>query len=311
MLLYSIEANTLQSTEGFQIPKDHEIVWIHQDREQFQESAQQIKEFVELHPLIYKVLEKHDNRPKILFFQQHIFLCFYALLPNFRLSEINLIVGKKFLVSIAEDSLSFWKSVSRTFQQNPVNMRHTGHILYHVLDELVENNLYYIDRIAEEILKIQQNVFDNPFENEIGHRIFQWRNQIHVFRKHVEDEMEIIRQVIRSDLPYVDEEAGFFFQDLIDDFSRVVDAFDAFQEQLFGIIDLQTSLKADHMNSIMKTLTLVSVIFIPITFLVGVYGMNFENMPELHWKYGYFILWGILLTIISGTIIFFRKRRWW
>lgn len=311
MLLYSIKDNSIHATEEFQIPKDHEIAWIHQDQEQFQHFARQIKEHVELHPLIYKVLEKHDNRPKMLFFQKHFFLRFYRLLPSFQPTEINFIVGQKFLLSIAEDSLPFWESVGRTLKENPTDMRHTGHILYHLLDELVENHLYYIDRIAEEILAIQRIVFDNPFDNEIGHRIFQWRNQIHVFRQLVEDEMEIIREVIRSDRSYVDEEAGFFFQDLIDDFSRVVDAFDAFQEQLIGIIDLQTSLKADHMNSIMKTLTLVSVIFIPITFLAGVYGMNFENMPELHWKYGYFFLWGIVITIISGTIIYFRKRRWW
>jgi magnesium transporter len=94
-------------------------------------------------------------------------------------------------------------------------------------------------------------------------------------------------------------------------FSRVVAAFDQFKEEMGGIFDLQMSLKSDHMNVIMKTLTLVSAIFLPITFLAGLYGMNFEYIPELGWKYSYFVLLAVMVTVAVSLLSYFKKKGWW
>ncbi|WP_339064171.1 CorA family divalent cation transporter [Tepidibacillus marianensis] len=115
----------------------------------------------------------------------------------------------------------------------------------------------------------------------------------------------------RKDFPFTNKEAGYYFQDLSNRYARVVSAFDTFKENLSGIFNLQISLKSDHTNAIMKMLTLVSVIFIPMTFLAGVYGMNFEFMPELEWKYGYAYSLILMFGVGIGIALYFKKEGWY
>ncbi|MFC4766422.1 magnesium transporter CorA family protein [Effusibacillus consociatus] len=311
MLIYDSLSQKIRTVDSWVPLGENETAWIHVTGEQPKTLLPFLKNWVHPHPLVIENFSERNYRPKIHLFKDHAFMTFLGIRNLYDLVEFSILVGKNFVITALREPLPFIENVRRNFQDQPENMRHTGHILYHLLDELGENHLYSVDRIVEEIQKVEREVFDNPFSNDIGHQIFEWRNQIHELRRCVEEELEVIRRLRSSELPYVDEESGFYFQDLEDDFNRVLNAFDAFKEQMRGVIDLQTSLKADHMNSIMKTLTLVSVVFIPITFLAGIYGMNFEYMPELKWRYGYLGLWLIVLTIALSIITYFRKRRWW
>ncbi|GAX91763.1 magnesium transporter CorA family protein [Effusibacillus lacus] len=311
MLLFDTESNEIRNIEPNGPIGDKEVAWIHFEGHQVEQTYEFIKNYLRPHKLAFINLFRNNYQPKFHQYKDHAFMTLFGITGLFDLKEINILIGENFVLTSVQEPMPLFKDIKEGFLGKPQNMAHSGHVLYHILDELAENHLHQADKISGEIQSIAKQVFDNPFSNDIGHKIFEWRSRLHIVRKCVEEEVELVRQISRSDLPFINEESGFYFQDLEDDFTRVLNAFEAFQDQMLGIIDLQTSLKADHMNSIMKTLTMVSVIFIPITFLAGIYGMNFEEMPELKWKYGYPALWLVLLTIASVTIGYFRKRRWW
>ncbi|PGT83897.1 magnesium transporter CorA family protein [Bacillus sp. AFS040349] len=151
----------------------------------------------------------------------------------------------------------------------------------------------------------------NPFANEIGHQVYNWKGKIHSLRQIVEAQEAVINDIGESDSKFINEDSSIYLKTLGKNFERVVSAFDTFIETLTGIFDLQMSLKSDHMNSIMKTLTLVSVIFIPMTFIAGLYGMNFENMPELTWNFGYGLALVVMFGIGISIALFFRSKGWW
>lgn len=286
-------------------------VWHHVDNY----SPEQIDEILAgkaiVHPVVKRSLQKENKRPKLRIFKDHVFLTLFVIGNEFNLHEVNFLAGKDWVTSFTRESLPMFSDTQEVVQREQGNRGSTGHVLYHLADELAENHLGAVDRLSKEIQKIQMQVFDNPFTNDIGHRIFNWRNTIHNLRSCVEEEIEVLRKLVRADLPYIDKESGFYLQDLEDDLSRVLNGLGSFQEQLLGIIDLQTSLKADQMNTIMKTLTLVSVLFIPISFITGIYGTNFPYVPELKWKYSYFGYWAVVLMVGICTITYFKKRKWW
>ena len=127
----------------------------------------------------------------------------------------------------------------------------------------------------------------------------------------IEEEHGIVKTLADPTFPLSREETSFFFHDLDSTFSRAVEGLDQLREGLTSLFDLQLSLKSDHMNVIMKTLTVVSALFLPLSFLSGLYGMNFEYIPELKWRYGYFALLAVMTVLAILLMAFFKKRRWW
>ncbi|WP_353616205.1 CorA family divalent cation transporter [Bacillus sp. AFS053548] len=141
--------------------------------------------------------------------------------------------------------------------------------------------------------------------------MFNWKVQLQDLRQLVEPQVNVINQIVEADFPFLSQDAGFYFNELKENYERIINALDNFKESMAGIIELQMSLKSDRTNDIMKTLTLISAIFLPMSFIAGFYGMNFGNMPELKWKYGY--LYCIVLNILIGVIIsiYFYVKGWW
>jgi magnesium transporter len=207
--------------------------------------------------------------------------------------------------------LDLLKVLPKKFMENPHFMSSPGHILFRIIENISISFLESIDNIADEIQALEKSVFIDPFENKIGKSVYRWKVMLHELRQIVEPQEGLLKQIGKADFPYINEDAGFYFQDLQSNYARIVAAYDTFKDSLSNIFNLQISLKSDHTNAIMKTLTLVSVIFIPMTFIAGLYGMNFEWMPELKWRWGYFYALILMFGIGGGITLYFRIKGWW
>jgi magnesium transporter len=129
-------------------------------------------------------------------------------------------------------------------------------------------------------------------------------------RKQVWPLRDMINNMVRSETPLINPSSDIYLRDLNDHVTRIIDTVETYRDLLSGIMDIYLSTNANKMNEVMKVLTIMSSIFIPVTFIAGVYGMNFENMPELKTQNGYFITWGVMLSIIIGLIVYFKRKKW-
>jgi magnesium transporter len=227
------------------------------------------------------------------------------------LIAVNVLASAHYVICICERPNGLRKRLQHDFSENPEHMKDTSHVLYHILNETLSSYLNAVDRISDEVLSLEKRVFVKPFENDIGHSVFRWKERLVKLRQVVESEEGVLKKLIHKDFPFSTEDSVIYFEELENTFSRVPSALDTFKENLQGIFDLQISLKSDHMNRIMKTLTLVSVIFVPLTFIAGLYGMNFEYIPELRWHYGYFAVLGVCALLGASILLFFKRRGWW
>lgn len=265
-----------------------------------------------IHPIAQNAISTFSHSPRLDNYQHHLFVSTFILKGYDEMVRVSILVGENYVISHEEEnSLQVFSFIEEDFTDHPEHMKSTGHILYHILDQSNKFYLESVDKISIEIQKLEKSVFKKPFANEIGHNVYNWKERIHKMRNVVEAEETVIKELQQAENKYVDQDSGIYLQSLENNFKRVVDALDSYINTLSGIFDLQMSLKSDHMNTIMKALTIVSVIFIPMTFIAGLYGMNFSIMPELNWKYGYFYALSLMFILGVSIALYFRYKGWW
>ncbi|PEJ46689.1 hypothetical protein CN692_25650 [Bacillus sp. AFS002410] len=308
---YNITTHSIETIDEFLVPSNNEILWYHFNSKTIDQLTK-IIDALKIHPLAKKKLLHSDQKPRINIFKNEAVLSLYALTKIFKPTKINVLVCKNLIISyIGDHEIDLFKYVTQEFNQNYIKVDHTGHILYQIFHEVIEKFLISIDRFANEIEQIERDLFNDPFRKDLDKKIFTWKVQLQDLRQLVEPQVNVINQIVEADFQFLSEDAGFYFSELKENYERIVSALDDFRENMAGIIELQMSLKSDRTNDIMKTLTLISAIFLPMSFIAGFYGMNFINMPELKWKYGY--LYCIVLIILIGIIIsiYFHFKGWW
>lgn len=311
MLIYSTNNKTVTKRDVISLPSSkEEIAWIHFHPSNTNEFEPFIKQ-LSIHHLALKGLQEYSDLPKIDVFRNESIISLIAIQPDYTQVKITLLVGDNYVISKVEKDLQLAKNLEKPFMDNPNSMSHVGMIVFHIFDLIVSQNLEVIDQIANEIQSLEKKVFLDPFENKIARSVYQWKATLHTLRQTVEAQGDVMETINSDKFPFTNEESKYFMKSLENNYARVVNALDTFKEGLNSVFNLQMTLKADHTNVIMKTLTLVSVIFIPMTFLAGLYGMNFEIMPELKWDYGY--LYALVLMLVTGLFIslYFRKKGWW
>jgi len=270
-----------------------------------------LAEQMKLHPLAKDALLLGNDVPKVDVYGDFVFVSLAFLGDNRQIRKLQLMIAKERVISYTERAEPIVEKIKEKLCHHPEHAWRPSFILYQFLNVVTFHFLQMIDDIANHIQTLEKQVFKTPFENDIGHSVYRWKVKIHQLRQIVEAQAEMMKSLDHPTFPYIEEEVRPYMQDITSRFSRIISALDMFKETLSSIFDLQLSLKSDHMNVIMKTLTLVSVIFIPMTFIAGVYGMNFEVMPELTWKYGYAYAWGLMAGIGISIAIYFKKKGWW
>ncbi|MBM6616519.1 magnesium transporter CorA family protein [Bacillus suaedaesalsae] len=311
MLTYSSSNKTVTCKNEFSLPSStNDIAWIHfhpTNSEQFEPFIEQL----DIHPLARKGLQEFSDIPKIDVFKNEAIISIIAIQEDYTRAKITILVGHNYVISKVEKDLQLAKHLEKPFIDNPESMSDVGMILFHIFDQIISQDLEVIDHISDEIQNLEKKVFKDPFENKIARSVYRWKATLHELRQTIEAQEDVMETISSDTFPFASEESSYFIKSLNNNYSRVVSALDTFKESLNSIFNLQLTLKADHSNTIMKTLTLVSVIFIPMTFLAGLYGMNFEVIPELKWDYGY--LYALVLMVITGLSIafYFRKKGWW
>lgn len=278
----------------------------------------QICERLKIDKLIQEDIFKGTKRPRLEEYPDYIFFSIISALPtsdksSFELQKerISFIMGDNFLVSFQEKSSDHFPTVRERIENKRGKIRQKGpdFLLFRLLEAITDNYMEVVDMTIENIETLDKVVLRNPSSDFL--RRVEWeKRKILELRKIVMPMKELLAQLDRVENKLIVEDNCQYFKELKDTCYSITSEIESQISMLEGISNLYHAIQGQKMNEIMKVLTVTSAIFIPLTFIVGVYGMNFENMPELKWKYGYFIVWGIMGTLGISLFFVFMKRGW-
>jgi len=225
---------------------------------------------------------------------------------------MSFILGQNFLISFQEKKGDYFEHIRERLRENIgiIRGRSTDYLLYLILESILDNYVKTVDRIDDNVDKLCFFDYNADPSPEIIKSIEQYKRQISFIKKTILTIKDFLFKTERGESSFIEEKHLKYYFDLKDMCMSLIDDCDGLVAKMESSINLFFSIQGDRMNKVMKTLTVVATIFIPLTFVAGVYGMNFINMPELSWKYGYFAVWGVMLVIFLGMIIYFKRKKW-
>lgn len=260
------------------------------------------------HDLILENLMQSGLRPKLHVLHNHAFFPFFFLKENWKVVEVFVVMGSNFVIAILKEEMPILEELELEFSRTPEKMKHPGRLLYEFLDLCIHHYFSFVDSIEDKVDKMESQVYAHPTKT-IAPKIFSLKRTLHKRRRILSEERMVIEALMHADFPYTTPDDTVYFADLHEHIRQITDGIDSFRDALSGLLDLQMAMKSDRMNAIMKTLTIVSTFFMPLSFIVGLYGTNLK-VPEYGWRFGYEWMWLLILGSVVGLWIFFRRRKW-
>ncbi len=237
-----------------------------------------------------------------------------ALTPMYtwqlEVEQISLLLGDGYVLSFSETGSELFTPIMRRLQNAASRLRKNrpDYLFYALLDAVVDHYFVLFETFQEVFEELEESIASQ--RESIADDIHLIKKQLSRCRRHVWPLREALSMLMREKYPFIQKGTLVFFRDLYDHILQVIDGIEYQRETASGLMDTYLTTVSNRMNEVMKVLTMIATIFIPLSFIVGLYGMNFRYMPELEWKYSYFILLGILIVVVGGMLMFFRKKRW-
>ncbi len=288
------------------------------------DKLKQVWDYFELHPLIQEDIVSISQRPKVEPYGDVIFMVMRmitgknnGLTKEFKTEQVSMVLGSNYILSFQESNEPIFEPVIRRLEMQNTRLRLLGidYLAYALLDNVVDHYFTALDQIGETIETIEERIISNPKSVNLQ-SIHTLRRDLIFFRKSVLSLRDGLNSLLRDNSPLISSEVKIFLRDVYDHVVQVIDSIENQREMVFSLYDMHMSSISNRMNEVMKVLTVISTIFIPLTFVAGIYGMNFNtqtslwNMPELNWKWGYIASLGVMTTIAIGMLIFFKKKEW-
>ena len=280
------------------------------------EDAQFLMDVFRFHPLtVADCVSKNIHPPKIDQFEDHLFIIVHGI--NYHIesdvvetTELGVFLGKNYVVTSHDVPMRSVASTMKWLQANGRPMHWGADMLAHdILDALVDNIMPTIDELDEKCSNIESEVIEHPRKETLS-SIMQFKRSILALNRVMSPQREIVNGLARGDYPLIGKKAQIYYRNIYDHLVRIETLTQGLRDLADSALATYLSSISNRMNEVMKVLSVVAAIFLPLALLAGIYGMNFVNMPELQWRYGYFVVWGIMVLVAISLIVFFRKRKW-
>ena len=265
--------------------------------------------------MLEDILNTHQ-RPKFEEFDGYLFIVLKSLLPkeaNFTVNyeQISILLLNNIVFTFKEKMDDVFLPVIQRIRGGKGTLRSLGadYLTHAILDTIVDQYFGLIDALDQKVDSIEEELLSKPTSSTLN-AIQGIRREIITIRRYVSPLRELLAALLRSESGILHEKTHIYFRDVLDHALRVTEAIDSFRDILSGLLDIYISSVSNKMNEVMKVLTVFASIFIPLTFLAGIYGMNFEYMPELKWKWAYPMLWVGFITIPVVLLVYFKKKNW-
>ncbi len=298
------------------------VTWINIDGLHEVELIEKMGKHFNFHPLLMEDILNTGQRPKMEDFEGHMFIVLKMLYfdeENYEIlaEQVSIILGQNFVISFQEREGDVFNAVRERIRNGKGRIRRMGsdYLAYALIDLIVDHYFSILEKLGEEIEELEEALLTNP-KPETMQNIHELKREMIFLRRAVWPLREVISGLERSESKLIADSTRIFLRDVYDHTIQVIDSIESFRDMLSGMLDLYLSSISNRMNEVMKVLTIIATIFIPLTFIAGIYGMNFNpesspfNMPELNWYWGYPAVWAVMLGIGFIMFVYFRRRKW-
>ncbi|QNU65975.1 magnesium/cobalt transporter CorA [Ruminiclostridium herbifermentans] len=276
-----------------------------------------IGEVFDIHPLAMEDILNTDHRPKIEYYDKYMYISAKMLFYNskdneFNIEQISFILGSNYIISFSERDIDVFEPVIKRLQQGMIRERKLSadYLLYCLLDIIVDDYFNVLECISETIEAAEDDMINHTSDKTLI-TINKLKRQVLFMHKGVWPLRDVLSSLGRGDSHLIKEATEIYIRDLYEHVVQVMDTTETLRDILSGMMDVYLSSTSNRMNEIMKVLTIISTVFMPLSFIVGVYGMNIPNMPELSWRWMYPALWLVMLSIAGTMLYYFKKKKWW
>ncbi|MGJ5640655.1 magnesium/cobalt transporter CorA [Formosa sp. S-31] len=295
--------------------KDH-VTWININGLNHTDVIERIGTHFNIHPLILEDIANTSQRPKVDEFEDYLSLnmkmLYYDVEKGLITEQISLILGHNYVLSFQEAEGDVFNELRERIRHGKGRIRTLGsdYLFYALIDNIVDHYFVVVETLGDKIEDLEDDLFNGSTQEFISTQIQDLKREILRIRRSIFPLRDIINRIEKSEHRLIDSKNLPFFQDLYDHTIQVNENTEVYREMVWGLMDMYMTGLSNKMNEVMKVLTIISTIFIPLTFIAGIYGMNFDNMPELHYQYSYPILLIIMLVMFVLMIFYFKRKKW-
>ena len=302
--------------ECFQFKATPTVTWINIDGIHQIDIIEKIGKHFDLHHLILEDILNTTQRPKFEDYESHIFIVLKMLRyadekQQVQSEQVSLVLGPNFVISFQESIGDVFEQIRDRIRQAKGRVRKMGsdYLAYTLLDAIVDGYFSILEKSGEKIESMEEQLVTDP-TYKILQQIHSLKREMIFLRRSVWPLRELISGLQRSESHLITEPTGVYLRDVYDHTIQVIDTVESFRDMVSGMLDIYLSSISNRMNAVMKVLTIIATIFIPLTFLAGIYGMNFKYMPELEWRWGYALVLTVMVAVAAVMLIYFRRKKW-
>jgi len=293
------------------------VTWVNIDGLHDVKVMEKVGKHFGLHALVLEDILNTEQRPKIEDFDDHIFVVLKMLYYDetdgeIRAEQISVILGSNFVLSFQERVGDIFNPLRERIRGAKGRVRKMGpdYLAYNLLDAIVDNYFVVLEKLGEQIEGMEEELVSNPTPDTLQ-RIHNLKREMIFLRKSVWPLREVVSRLERGESELIKDSTGIYLRDVYDHTIQVIDTIETYRDMLSGMLDIYLSSISNRMNQVMKVLTIIATIFIPLTFVAGIYGMNFEYMPELKWHWFYpKAFWLVMLGVAALMLVYFRRKKW-
>ncbi|WP_298247064.1 magnesium/cobalt transporter CorA [uncultured Christiangramia sp.] len=301
--------------DAFNYVDEKSVTWFNIDGLNNIGEIEKLGDYYELHPLVMEDIVNTGQRPKIEEYQDYLFIVakmLYHKDGEIENEHISMIVGKNYVITFQESDGDVFDPIRERLETSKGRIRGKGadYLMFALLDAIIDNYFLVIDDMSDRIELLEESLFTNRPSDDIVYEIQDLKRNILRIRRAVFPLREVISRLEKLENEIIDPHTGNYIRDLYDHIIQISENIEIYREMIWGLMDMYMTTISNKMNEVMKVLTIMASIFIPLTFIAGIYGMNFEYIPELQWKYSYFVLWGVMIIIFLLMLHYFKRKKW-
>lgn len=304
-----------EQVDGLSRPVDESVIWINVGGVHQVEVVETLGKQFSLHPLMLEDVANTDQRPKLDDYETYFFLVIKMLSLTKRneiaVEQVSLVLGRNYVLSFQENGTDVFQPVRERLRGGKGRLRQSGadYLLYALVDAIVDQYFAVLESLGEKIEALQQTVVDDP-RPETLNDIHALKRQLLFLRRAVWPLRDVMNNLSRSNCPFLQEPTKVFFRDVYDHVVQIVDTIETLREMVSASLDIYLSSVSYRLNAVMRVLTVITTIFMPLSFIASIYGMNFEHMPELQSRWGYPLVLAVMTAVGVGMLLLFKKKRW-
>jgi magnesium transporter len=293
-----------------------EVTWINVTGISRVKDLEKVGECFKIHPLVLEDILEVGQRPKVEDYDEYLYIVLNSIQPvaegdKLVAEEISLVLGPNYLLSFYTGADDIYAPIRERLLQNKGRIRKLGadYLAYSLIDLVVDNYFVELERFGEQMESLEDEVVARPSPQILRH-VHRFKNDMIMLRKSLWPLREVIARLERRESPLISDNLSNYFRDVYDHTVIAIDTVETYRDILSGMLDIYLSSMSNRLNEIMKVLTIIATIFMPLTFITSLYGMNFKHMPELQWEYGYFVVIGVVVVVAVSMLEYFRRKHW-